>query len=238
LASQANPPEAPGSSETQLPTATRPSASTPSSVPLPATPVATRESLAAPASDEETPPALPPTADSSWASLFSHIDPWHIHTEVFQRLASLLGVRVQQAFLTLPRVFEDRRFEIISFYHPEVRTILDLRSAEFYGFYLSHVDPKHIIFVYACQGRHVEWGPDRCLLQPAVTEEAEEFRGSALLGMALTRENHFVFVVRQAYKDWAKNREKHYNKAFAHFVTPEQLAATPDAYILIWPVLA
>ena len=91
---------------------------------------------------------------------------------------------MQDVRLSLPWVFADRRFEILSFSGQEIGSVLELRSEEFYGFYLSHISERRIDFVYACGGTHIEWGPDKCVLQPSAHAEAMEFAGSALLALA------------------------------------------------------
>ena len=145
------------------------------------------------------------------------------------------GAPVQEVRLSLPRVFENRRFEVISFDEQQIDSVLELRSEDFYGFYLSHISEQRIDFVYACRGTHIEWGTDKCVLQPSVTSDAIEFQGSALLGLAQTRDHQFVFVVTPAYKQWVSSREQQYRDAFAHFLTANELAAEADQYTFIWP---
>jgi len=169
------------------------------------------------------------------AALFGETDAVRVNIAVFERLGARFGVPVQDVLLSLPRVFTDRRFEIISFSHPNVESILELRSEAFYGFYLSHNDAQNVLLVYACKGRHLEWGPKRCLLQAALGGETDEFKGSALLGLAQDRNDHFVFVVRPEYKAWARGREKAVEEAYAHFITAGELAANRDNYTLVWP---
>jgi hypothetical protein len=183
------------------------------------------------------PPTLPPppSPEQAVAALFGESDAVRVNTAVFQRLGARFGVPVQDVLLSLPRVFTDRRFEIISFSHPNVESILELRSEAFYGFYLSHNDAQNVLLVYACKGRHLEWGPKRCLLQAALGGETDEFKGSALLGLAQDRNDHFVFVVRPEYKAWARGREKAVEEAYAHFITAGELAANRDNYTLVWP---
>src|SRR2546422_632140 len=176
-----------------------------------------------------------PQLDHQILALFSEADPFRINTEIFRRLGPRFGIAVQDVRLSLPRVFEDRRFEIISFDEQEIENVLELRSEDFYGFYLSHISEQRIDFVYACRGTHIEWGTDKCVLQPSVTADAMEFRGSALLGLAQTRDNQFVFVVTTSYKQWASPREQQYREAFAHFLTADELAAGADQYRFIWP---
>jgi len=158
-----------------------------------------------------------------------------VNLAVFERLVLCLGLPVQDLLLTLPRAFQDRRFQVLSFSHPEIETILDLRSESFYGFYLSHVSEQRVLLVYACKGRHLEWGPDRCLLQSSVSAEPSEFKHPALLGLAQDGESNFVFIVTPAYLEWAKGFEKTYLEICARFVTPREVALAPDQFTLIWP---
>jgi hypothetical protein len=186
----------------------------------------------------EAPPTVAPPApapEQALAALFRETDAVRVNTQVLRRLGARLGVRVQDVVLSLPRVFTDRRFQIVSFSHPEVNSILELRSEAFYGFYLSHNDEQNVLLVYACKGRHLEWGPKRCLLQAALTSEPDEFKGTGLLGLAQSRSDHFVFVVRPEYNEWARGREKAYEEVYAHFITVKELAANRDNYTLIWP---
>jgi hypothetical protein len=173
--------------------------------------------------------------DTAILSLFSESDPLRVNVEIFQRLANRFGVPVQDLLLSLPRVFADRRFEIISFGEQEISSVLDLRGQEFYGFYLSHIGGHRIDFVYACRGTHIEWGADKCVLQPSADAEAMELKGGALLGFAQTSDNQFVFVVTPAYKQWIKPHEPRCREAFAHFRTVNDLAAEPERYTLVWP---
>src|SRR5207249_11905356 len=130
-----------------------------------------------------------PHPDSTNSELFSETDILRVNTEMFRRLSERFGVAVQEARLSLPRVFADRRFEIISFGEQEIGSVLELRGEEFYGFYLSHISEQRIDFVYACQGTHIEWGADKCYLQPAADAEAVELNGGALHGMGQTADN-------------------------------------------------
>jgi len=175
-----------------------------------------------------------PHLDATILALFSATDPLRVNVGIFRRLADRFNVAVQDIRLSLPRVFADRRFEIISFGGQEIDSVLELRSEEFYGFYLSHISEQRIDFVYACRGTHIEWGPDKCVLQPAAHSEAIEFAGSALLAMAQTHENEFVFVVTPAYKQWVKPHEPRCREVFAHFLALNDLAADPDSYTRGW----
>jgi hypothetical protein len=135
----------------------------------------------------------------------------------------------------MPMVFDDRRFEIINFEGGEITDAMDLRDEwSFYGFYLSHINERKAVLVYASNGTHIEWGPDRCVLQ-RVQREPEEFKGSALLGLAQDRNNEFVFIVQLAFKEWIKAREKHCMDVTVYFLTIAELAAAPDKYKWIWP---
>jgi len=176
-----------------------------------------------------------PQPDAAILTLFSETDPLRVNTEIFQRLTARFGVPVQDARLSLPRVFQDRRFEIVCLGEQEIGSVMELRGEGFYGFYLSHISERRIDFVYACRGTHIEWGTDKCVLQPSVTAEAIEFKGSALLGLAQNRDNQFIFVVTPAYREWVKPHEQQCREAFAHFRTVNDLAAEPDSYAFLWP---
>lgn len=170
--------------------------------------------------------------------LFRETDPWRVNTEIFPRLAARVRVAIQDARLSLPRIFSDRRFEIVNFGGEEIDSVLELRSESFYGFYLSHLNDRRIDLVYACRGTHIEWGADKCVLQPSAAAEPMEFKGSALLGLAQTADNEFVFVVTPAYKRWVTPHEPSCRGVFAHFRTVEELAAEVGKYTLIWPEAA
>ena len=175
-----------------------------------------------------------PALDPVVLALFSRTDPLRVNTGIFRRLADRLDVAVQDVRLSLPWVFTDRRFEILSFDSQEIGSVLELRSEGFHGFYLSHISEQRIDFVYACGGTHIEWGPDKCVLQPSTQAEAMEFPGSALLAMAQTRDDQFVFVVTPAYKQWVKPYESRCRGAFAHFLNLNDLAADPDNCTQDW----
>jgi hypothetical protein len=168
-------------------------------------------------------------------ALFRETDAVRINLEVFRRLGVWLGIATQDVRLSLPRVFENRRFEVLSFQPQEIHSLLDLRGEDFYGFYLNHVSEKKIVLVYACNGMHLEWGPDKCVLQPTVRSESEEYIGSALLGMAQDRKDEFVFVVQPAFKEWIVPREQPYTVENLRFLTAADIAAAPENYRLIWP---
>jgi len=185
----------------------------------------------------QAPVAPESSPDEGLLALFTETDPVRINLEIFRRLGPRLGLVVQDVRLSLPRVFEDRRFEVVSFTHPEIVSVLELRSEDFVGFYLSHVNDHNVLLVYACKGKHFEWGTGRCLLEAGLTAEANEFKGSALLGLAQDRPRHVVFVVRPEYKQWAGPFEKQYEEANARLVTVPELAANRNEYALVWPEL-
>ena len=238
------PPGAPLSGKLDVPTATRSPTSSGTSMPPVAVTPSREASRAEPASAtgtserREPAPATTPTepaVDSEIQALFTESDPLRVNAEIFQRLRTRFGVAVQDLSLNLPRVFENRRFEVISFSHPEIGSVFELRGEGFYGFYLTHISLQRIDFVYACGGTHIEWGADKCVLQPSVTAEPVEFKGGALLGMAQTADHQFVFVVSPAYKRWVGPHETRCRKAFAHFLTVQEWAAATDRHTLIWP---
>ncbi|MBI4327582.1 MAG: hypothetical protein HY674_20305 [Chloroflexi bacterium] len=223
------------------PVATAPATSAPSTSALASAAAKVEASTQAspPSAVEAPPPAAPagPGLDRTILALFQETDPLRIHSEIFRRLGPRFDLAVQEVRLSLPRVFEDRRFEVVSFSHEAIESILELRGESFVGFYLSHINEHKVLFLYACKGTHLEWGPDRCLLQMSVTGEPSEYKGSALLGLAEDRNDHFVFVVAPNYRQWIKPHERQFEEVFAHFVTVEELAAAPDNYTLIWPEL-
>ena len=169
-------------------------------------------------------------------ALFSESDPLRTNIEIFRRLESCLGVPAQQVQLSLEWVFENRAFEIISFTHSDISSVLDIRSEDFVGFYLSYINEHKVLLDYAHQGKRIEWGPQKCLLQASVTSDPEEFSARGLLGMALTEDHRYVFVVTPAFKQWVRPREKLYHPTGALFVTVDDFAANPEAYQLVWPV--
>ena len=176
-----------------------------------------------------------PRIDATILGLFAETDPLRTNLEIFRRLGPRFGVPTQDVLLSLPRVFHERRFEIISLRDQQIESVLELRSGEFYGFYLSHISEHKTDFVYACGGVHIEWSGEKCILQPSAAAESLEFPGSALRGMAQTRDNQFVFVVTPSYKQWVRPCEKACREAFAHFVTAEEIAGDPEKYTWIWP---
>lgn len=192
-----------------------------------------------PATSTDAPPTVvaepAPPRDQPMPALFHETDPLRINAEAFRKLGKRLGPAVQDICLDLPRVFANRRFEIISFSHPEITEVLELRLGEFVGFYLTHINDRKTLLNYACKGKRVEFGPERCLLQPDVTIDPDEFKGSALLGLAFDRNCHYVFIVTQVFKDWVNRREKLYLDASIRFATVAEIAAAPTEYTLIWP---
>jgi hypothetical protein len=171
-------------------------------------------------------------------AVFRETDPLRVNLEVFGHLAACLGAPPKELSLSLPRVFENRRFEVLSFGDEEIETLLDLRSEAFYGFYLSHNSEQNVLLVYAGQGRHLEFGRNRCLVQASATSEPSEFKGPALLGLAQNAEGHFVFVVQPTYREWVKSYERFCHEVYAHFATLPELSAKLTDYTLIWPELA
>jgi len=168
-------------------------------------------------------------------ALFRETDAVRINVEIFRQLSVWLGIAEQDLRLSLPRVFENRRFEVLSFEPQEIQSFMDLCGEDFYGFYLSHISAQKIVLVYACNGTHIEWGPDKCNLQPTARSEAEQYKGSSLLGLAQDRKDEFVFVVQPAFKEWIVPREQPYTVENLRFLTVADIAAAPGDYRLIWP---
>lgn len=188
-------------------------------------------------------PALPPPQTESapkaaLRSLFDQVPSPQLCQVLFHRVADHFKLPVQDILLTLPRAFENRRFEIITFNAETLENILDLRSGAFYGLYLSHVNPQRIPLVYGCNGKHIEWTPERCSLQTAPGAEPSEFKGNALLGVAQHTSGPLAFVVTRPFLDWAKPHEKALSDAPLRFLTVDELLEDPDAFTLIWPALA
>jgi hypothetical protein len=173
--------------------------------------------------------------DPTIGTLFRETDPAHINREIFKALSALFEVEVQEAHFSLPRIFEDRRFEIISFYEGEIEDLMQLRGEDFCGFYLSHINDQKQVLVYACNGAHLEWGPDKCVLQHDSAAEAQDYPTNALLGLAQTMDEQLVFVVQRAFKEWVKPQENQYSDLMIHFCTVSDIAFAPDKYNLIWP---
>jgi len=176
-----------------------------------------------------------PKLDPAITALFNETDAVRINVESFRRLVEWLEITPREIRLSLPFVFENRRFDILSFENQEITDLTQLRGVEFYGFYLSHISEKKIVLVYACNGMHIEWGPDKCVLQPTATSEATEFKGSALLGLAQDQQDGFVFIVQPAFKQWIEPREKPYLEEGVQFLTVADVAKTPADYKFIWP---
>jgi len=166
---------------------------------------------------------------------FPEADPARVNTAVFWSLVQPLDLSVQEVWLDLPHVFENRRFEVLSFNRAAIADITELRSEAFYGFYLTHVDDQNVILVYACRGRHLEWGTRKCVLQASPTAEAEEFLESALRGLAQDREGNFVFVVSPRYQAWVGIRAREYLPVCARFLTVEEVLEHRSDYSFIWP---
>jgi hypothetical protein len=215
----------------------------PGRAPKSAAPVKEPATIVRPA--EEAPPtlsdALPslsysqPPPDPAIVALFRESDAVRINQEIFRRLSVHLGIAPQEVPLSLPCVFENRRFEVLNFERQEITSMMELRGTDFYGFYLSHVSEKKIVLVYACNGMHIEWGPDKCVLQPTIRSEAEEYKGSVLLGVAQDKKNEFVFVVQPEFKKWIAPREMPFTEENLQFLIVADIAAAPDDYKLIWP---
>jgi hypothetical protein len=179
--------------------------------------------------------ALKPGLDPAITALFHEADAVRINMEVFRRLREWLGIAPQEIRLSRPFVFENRRFEVLSFERQEITGLSQLRGVEFYGFYLSHINEKKVVLVYACNGMHLEWGPDKCVLQPTAASEATEYKGSVLLGLAQDRKDQFVFVVKPEFKQWIAPRETPFTEENLQFLTVADIAAAADDYKLIWP---
>ena len=94
---------------------------------------------------------------------------------------------------------------------------------------------KKVLLVYACNGTHIEWGPDRCVVQQSIRSEPEEYNTSGLLGFAQDKEDQFVFIVTVGFKEWIKTREKHCAEVTVFFHTVKEMAAAPDDYKWVWP---
>ena len=190
---------------------------------------------AAPATVPSPAPVEPVPSENAASGLFPQADPVHIIGGVFSELARHVDLPIQEVYLSLPRVFHDRRFVVINFGGFEVRDLSELRSDLFYGFYLSFLDAQNPILVYACQGRHLEYGPRKCVVQVSLAGDPEEFKGNALLGLAQDADGNFVFVVTPAYREWIRPKERDYRPVCARFLTPEEYLDHADGCTLIWP---
>ena len=216
----------------------------PPPLPLPRAKAVARAVPASPPAVVVPPPVPPPLTavasaplpDSPWLAVFGKVtDAGAVNAALLPALAARLNLPIQDVRLSVPRVFTDRRFEVVSFSHEEIGSILELRGDDFHGFYLAHITPERLVFVYACLGRHLEWGPGRCVVQSAHTVEPAEFPASALLGLARDDEGQFVFVVTPAYREWIRPTERIYREAQARFVSPSEYAAQAAEFELIWP---
>lgn len=205
----------------------------PTSVRAPAEKQAGSETTKVSRADDLAQPLLSP--DDPWVSRFKNTDPIVANVEIFRRLELRFSIKAEEMFLSLPRVFENRRFEVIRFTDAVIESVLDLRSEDFYGFYLSHIREDRIDLVYACRGRRLEWEPDKCVAQPGLTLEPSVFKGSALLGMAYRKDQHFAFIVTQEYKSWFGPYAKAFDEVCAQFITVTDLISAADQYDLIWP---
>jgi hypothetical protein len=197
-------------------------------------PAEIQSALQAPEPAPVAPPPLP-GINPALAALFHETDALVINGEIFRHLGLHFGIKVQDVRLSLPCVFENRRFEIINFEHRDIDSVMELRGDGFYGFYLSHVNERKILLVFACNGAHLEWGPEKCMLQPSVKAEPDEYKGSALLGFAQDHSDQFVFVVQPAFKEWIKPHEINYAAELVHFVTVAELEAAAGRFTLVWP---
>ena len=215
-----------------MPPAPAETKSGPIKVALPGTPA-----TPSPSAESQPPPAAvgTPDIDPAIKNAFSETDPVKINLEIFAKLPTRFGLPVQDAYFSLPMVFNDRRFEIINFEGGEITSIMELRDEWFYGFYLSHNSEKKVLLVYACNGTHIEWGPDRCVVQQSIRSEPEEYNTSGLLGFAQDKEDQFVFIVTVGFKEWIKTREKHCAEVTVFFHTVKEMAAAPDDYKWVWP---
>lgn len=179
----------------------------------------------------------PPLINPELDALFAESDPVQTNLQTFRRLEACLGLQKQSVRISLEWVFNDRHFEILSFTHPNVSDLLEIRSNDFIGFYLTHINEHRVLLDYAHLGKRIEWGPDKACLQTSVTADPEEFSGRALLGMALLDQNRFGFVVTPAFKRWVQPREALYgSKTGIRFITVEDVAAAPEQYPLVWPL--
>lgn len=174
-------------------------------------------------------------AGDSERNRFPAADPLETVKSVFQAVAEASGLRVQDAYLSLPFAFTDRRFEILSFDDRAIESVLDLRSEDFAGFYLTHLSEQNVLLVYANRGRHIEFGPQRCELQASVSSEPDEFKEHGLLGLVQDRAGNFIFVVTPEFRAWAKLREKPYQEVGARFLASSEITTSPKDLVWIWP---
>lgn len=180
-------------------------------------------------------PESEPLIPAEIARLFSETDPGRINQSSFDALVASVGMTVKDMCLSLPRVFDQRRFQILSFEEMVVQNVMDLRGGDFYGFYLTELPGHGVDLVYACRGIHIEWGVDKCFLQPALRAESIEYSGHALRGLAQVRGNGFLFIVEPDYKEWVKPHEPACALANAKFATVREFAEMRDLCTPIWP---
>jgi hypothetical protein len=184
---------------------------------------------------EATPPQATLTPEPDDFAWLSSAPPQETLRQVFQALVVRTGLPVQDVALSLPPAFANRRFEILSFGDQPIESVLELRSENFAGFYLTHLHDADLLLVYAHGGRHIEFGAKRCELQASTAAEPEEFKGAGLLGVAQDPDGAFVFVVTAAYRGWLKTRDLAYRAAAARFVAPAELARNEANLDWIWP---
>ena len=168
---------------------------------------------------------------------FKNLNSRDVILGVFGQLQDHMDLTPQTFYLSMPRIFENRQFDVLNMYQTEIESVMDLRNESFCGFYLSHINEEKIILVYACQGIHIEWGQTRCLVETSITAEPEEFSGAGLLGLAVNKEGHCVFIVQSAYRQWIKHVEKHFHAINIHFMTVDELAIKCAELDLLWPVI-
>ncbi len=189
------------------------------------------------AADPPLPAAAPALAPSSDVDrLFADIGADRVHRGIFQAVRDRKELTVQDARLSLPRVFENRRFEILNFAGAEISSVLELRGAEFHGFYLSHIGPSRTDLVYASRGTHIEWTPQLSSVQAGRETDPAEFRGAGLRGLAEDRDGRLVFLVTTEYRKWVRTHERACLEAGARFLSPEEWVVESGKPILLWPV--
>ena len=176
-----------------------------------------------------------PPVDPEIERLFRERDPLRIMREILDHVALDTGIGVQDFIFNLPRVFEDRRFQIVALDGREIDSVFDLRSPQFHGFYLIHFNESKLGFVYACRGARIEWTPSHSVIQPSAGAEAAEFKEYGLRGLAREAAGGFVFVVESVFREWARRHEKACAEIGAHFVTIAEFAGGRAGYQLIWP---
>jgi hypothetical protein len=243
--SSATPFGAPASAHPSAPSTAASSPLTPPPSVSISTPDASAGSSTFPATPHSPPPPPPPPSrppaieqpeDPVVAELFAVTDPQQVNLGVFRQLAERLHLAPQDVLLSLPRVFDDREFEILAFEPEEITSVLQLRGNRFYGFYLTHLGADRTDLVYACHGTHIEWSVHKCAIQPCAGSETVEFHGPALRGLAQNADNHFVFLVEPRFREFARHHEKACQAAFAHFLTVHEWAERRTEFPLLWPV--